>query len=55
MGKKVPVTKTEMAECILLNSVDSLMLTIAKPYHLNLFLKDMEPIISKIIYIWQIQ
>ena len=44
-----------MAECIKLNSVDSLMLTIAKHHlkanHLNLFLKYMEQIISKIIYI----
>ena len=53
MGKNVTVTKSEMAECIKFNSVDSLMLTIAKPHakanHLNLTVKDMEPIISKII------
>ena len=53
MGKNVVIGKTEYSNWIKNISVDSLMLTISKPHaktnHLNLTVKDMEPIVSKII------
>ena len=53
MEKNVVISGTKYSKWINEISNDSLMLTIAKPHaktdHLNLTVKDMEPIISKII------
>ena len=53
MEKNVVIGKTEYSNWIKNISVDSLMLTISEPHiktkHLELTVKDMEPIISKII------